>query len=70
MNAPSLDSMLTYSIVFMIGMLAGILALTAVEHIRERRALARERAIAPTRVTTHGSTAMPSSVLPTVMQPR
>ena len=70
MNATHLDSMLTYGIVLMIGMLAGILALLAVEHIRERRADARERASQPVLANARDNARQHSSALPTVMQPR
>lgn len=70
MNATQLDSVLTYGIVLMIGMLAGILALLTVEYIRERRADARERTSQPVLVNGRDTAGMHSSVLPTVMQPR
>lgn len=70
MNATQLDSMLTYGIVGMIGMLAGILALLTVEHIRERMADAREHASEPAVVDSYENPARHSSALPTVTQPR
>lgn len=70
MNATQIDSMLTYGIVLMIGMLVGILVLLTVEHIRERRADARERASQPVLANPRDNERPRSRVLPTVVQPR
>ena len=55
-----MTALLNYGIVLLIGMLAGIVLLLAVEHIRERRAERRdERAVTHTLAT--GAPAAPGS---------